>query len=62
MRPSPIISLSTRSRCMVVTDAAYAFGEKETTMYHRGHDGEFRAVIGEKNSYCFYPAGSGECT
>lgn len=59
--PYPVVVLSSASRCLVVQDAAYAFGECETTMYHRGYDGQFRAVLGEKNSYCFYPVGVGEC-
>jgi hypothetical protein len=57
----PLVSLTGESRCMVVTGAAYAYGTQETVMYHRAYDGQFRAVLGEKNSYCFYPAGVGDC-
>lgn len=57
---TPVVFLK---RCIVAQDVALAFGEHETIQYTKCPlTGVWRGVKGDKNAYCFYPAGVGETT
>lgn len=58
MHGSPFIFLG---RCVISIDVALSFGEKQTVQYTKNPiTREWKSVLGEKNRYCFYPAGVGE--